>query len=180
MFRPPKSADFQIVCEVSANKGMTNPQYREQLDSALRHAEEEHKEAGVSVTYVLLVNLREAGSDTGIHKVYRKFVEESANKSEKKDAEGEVGPLRLFGPLRFVLMEAAELSTLMKELDYEDVLTCRSDLLAGALDDIHEALLGEKTPTGGDWMAERMISLIFQETTTPVESLFTAGPRPVE
>ena len=71
--------------------------------------------------------------------------------------------MRLFGSLRFVLMEAAEISTLMKELDYIDILTCRSDLLAGALDNIHEALLEEKTPTGGDWMAERTISLIYQE-----------------
>ena len=67
----------------------------------------------------------------------------------------------------------------MKVLDYHDFLTCRSDLLAGALDSIHEALLEEKTPTGGDWMAKRMISLIYQETTTRVDSLFKAAPRPV-
>ena len=184
VFRPAKSADFQIVCEVSANKGMTNSQYGDQLESALCHAEAEHEKAGVSVTYVLLVNLREAGSDKGIRKVYREFVKKSRKKSRKKNAkEGakeDIGPLRPFGPLRFVLMEAAELSTLMKELDYHDILDFESHLLAEALDNIHEALLKKKTPTGGDWMADRMISLIYQEATTPVDSLYKAGPQAVE
>lgn len=168
VFRPQESAGFQVVCEVSANKSMTDADYRKQLNSALRHAVDEHKKAGVAVTYALLVNLREAGTDKGIHKVFRKFVAEN----EKT--------LGLWKAIRFVLIEGAELSTLMKNLYYEDVLACRSDLLAGALDDIHKALMGEKIPTGDDWMAERMYSLILQEEEVPVESLFNVGPRAVE
>ena len=167
VFKPQESADFQVVCEVSAIKNLEDPQYREQLDSALRHAVNKHKESGVSVTYALLVNLREAASDTGVHKLYREFVK--ANE----------GTLRLWGPIRFVLMEGVEFSTLLKRLDYEDVLACRTDLLARAFDDIHESLMGEKIPMGDDWMAERMFSLIFQAEPVPVESLFPA-PRAVE
>ena len=125
------------------------------------------RRAGFSVTYALLVNLREAASDTGVHKIYREFFK--ANE----------GTLRLCGPIRFVLLEAVEFSTLLKRLDDEDVLACRSDLLARAFDDIHESLMGEKIPVGDDWMAERMISLIFQAEPVPVESLFPA-PRAVE
>ena len=100
VFRPPESADFQVVCEVSANKGLTDPQFREQLDSALRHAVNEHEEAGVSVTYVFLArNLREPGSDEHVRKVYRDFLKQHPK------------ALRLWGPIRFVLMEAAEFAT---------------------------------------------------------------------
>ena len=75
-------------------------------------------------------------------------------------------------------MEASELSTLLKELDYEDVLTCRSDLLAAALDHLHEALWGEKVPTCRDWMADQMYSLI-DDASQMAATLFPA-PRAVE
>ena len=72
-------------------------------------------------------------------------------------------------------MESTEFSTLLKQLNYEDVLACRSDLLAAALDHIHEALWGEKVPTGDDWMADQMYSLIY-EGSQMAASLFP-GPR---
>ena len=53
-------------------------------------------------------------------------------------------------------------STLLKRLGHEDVLTCQRDLLAAALDDIHESLLGEKVPTSDDWVAKRMYSPIYE------------------
>ena len=162
--------DFQVVCEVSANKGLTDSEYRQQLDSALRHAVDEHNEAGVSVTYVLLLNLREASTDKRIHKIYREFVKANKKANEKT--------LGLWGPIRFVLMGAVEFSTLLKQLDYEDVLTCRSDLLAAALDHIHDALWRKKVPTGDDWMADQMYSLIYEGSQTAA-ALFPA-PRAVE
>ena len=67
VYRPKESAGFQIVCEVSGSKKMTDSEYREQLDSGLIHAEDKYKKAKVLVTYVLLVNLREASTDTNIH-----------------------------------------------------------------------------------------------------------------
>ena len=36
--------------------------------------------------------------------------------------------------------------SLLKILDCQDILACRSDLQAGALDQTHTALLGERTP----------------------------------
>ena len=164
MFRPPESADFQVVCEVSANKGLTDPQFREQLDSALRHAVNEHEEAGVSVTYVFLArNLREPGSDEHVRKVYRDFLKQHPK------------ALRLWGPIRFVLMEAAEFATVLKRLYYEEVLSFRRDLLAATLDDLHEATWNEKVPKEHDWMTERMYATIFQGSQMAA-SMFP-GPR---
>ena len=70
-------------------------------------------------------------------------------------------------------MEAAEFAPSVKRLDYEDILSCRSDLLAAAFDDLHEALWGEKVPTDEDWMPERMFSLIDKGSQTSA-SLFPA------
>ena len=88
--------------------------------------------------------------------------------------------MRLWGPIRFVLMEGVELSTLLKRLDFEDVLACRSDLLAGALNGIHDALWEkkDKVPTEEDWMADRMYSMIY-EGSQMTGSLVPA-PREVE
>ena len=93
VFRPQEPVDFQVVCEVSANKGLTDSEYRQQLDSALRHAVYEHNEAGVSVTYALLLNLREASTDKRIHKIYHEFV-----KANKKTNEKTLGLLRRSWP----------------------------------------------------------------------------------
>ena len=58
-----------MVCEVSANKNMSDSDYRQQLDSALLHEEDEHTFAKLKVTYALMINLWEAGSDEKVHEV---------------------------------------------------------------------------------------------------------------
>ena len=164
VYRPAGSREFQVVCEVSANKSMSDGDYREQLERALVHADSEHKAAGVPVTYVFLVNLREFGSDERIQKVYRDFLKE--NKDD----------LCLLGPIRFVPMEAAEFATVLKRLYYEEILSFRSDLFAAALDDLHDATWNEKVHEEQDWMTKRMYTTIFQESQVAT-SMFPA-PRP--
>ena len=68
------------------------------------------------------MNLREPGSDKRIQKVYREFV-----KANEKT-------LRLWGPIRFMLMEAGEFAPALKRLDCEDLLSFPSGLLAAAFD----------------------------------------------
>ena len=111
-------------------------------------------------------NMREPGSDEHVQKVYRDFLKQHPQ------------ALCLWGPICFVLMDAAEFATVLKRLYYEEVLSFRSDLFAAALDDLHDATWNEKVPKEHDWMTERMYATIFQGSQVAV-SMFPA-PRPVE
>lgn len=75
----PGAASFQIICEVSSGRHMTRQYLRIQLDSALRHCAAAHEAARearekVEVTYGLLVNSAQIGTDSQLRGAYRRFI----------------------------------------------------------------------------------------------------------
>ena len=154
---------FQIVCEVSANREMTDYVYVMQLEETLRHAREAHDSEGVAVTYGLVANLRKIGEDSRLQKLYRKFLTHSDNELEP------------WGPIRIVPMRAAELGTVVRRLDAEDGLTFDSRLFAKVLDRLHETWWGESIPEAEDWMAKAFVETV-RAGLNAKGDLFDAGP----
>ena len=154
---------FQIVCEVSANREMTDYVYLTQLEETLRHAQEAHDSQGVAVTYGLVANLRKIGEDRRLQKLYRKFLTHSDNKLEP------------WGPIRIVPMRAAELGTAVRRLDAEDKLSFDSRIFARVLDGLHETWWGESIPEEEDWMAKAFVETV-RAGLNAKGSLLDAGP----
>ena len=59
-------------------------------------------------------------------------------------------------------MEVAEFTKAVKLSQYEEVLSCRSELFATALDDLHEAIWDKDLPEDFDWMADRVYGMIYK------------------
>ena len=132
---------FQIVCEVSANREMSDGAYLGQLEETLRHARDMHELEGADVTYGLVANLRKIGADKRLQKVLRQFLTDPDNGLEP------------WGPIRIVPIRAPELGTAVRRLDAEDKLAFDSRILARALDALHEKWWQEDVPEEEDWMA---------------------------
>ena len=156
---------FQIVCEVSANREMTDEVYLGQLEETLRHAREAHDAEGVAITYGLVANLRKIGEEKRLQDLCRKFLTEPDNGLDPS------------GPIRIVPIRAPEFGTVVRRLDAEDKLSFDSRIFARALDALHEKWWQEDLPEKEDWMAG-----IFLDAVTggiaEEKSLFGADPGP--
>ena len=147
---------FQVVCEVSANRQMSDEGYLEQLQGALNHCKVKHASAGVRVTYGFVLNLRDIGSERSLQKLYRKFVAQEKKSKKKKDG------LQLKGPIRIVPMWAPEFGTVIRELYPDYGLSFKSRAFARALDRIHAKMWSESPPATEDWMATSMIHTLVE------------------
>ena len=142
LFRPADNEpSFQIACEVSGNKTMDDPTYLDQLERGLEHARSMHEKAGVAVTYLFVVNLREIGTDKALQTICREFIADPDNTLEP------------MGPIRLVTMRASELGMAVRRLHHEEKLVFNSRILAEALDALHETWWQEDLPEEEDWMA---------------------------
>ena len=161
----PKETDtFQIICEASANRSMSDPKYRQQLNSALRHATKHHEEAGVDVTYVLLMNLREPSTDKRIHDIYKAFLQ-----ADEDD-------LWLWGPIRFVLMWSADLVAVINNLHLHEKLDFPTEVFAATLDELHRRLFEGDVPEEERWMEQLMIKSLLEgaSRSAAAEDMFPA------
>ena len=143
---------FQIVCEVSANREMSDGAYLGQLEETLRHARDMHELEGAEVTYGLVANLRKIGADKRLQKVLRQFLTDPDNGLEP------------WGPIRIVPIRAPELGTVVRRLDAEDKLAFDSRILARALDTLHEKMWEESISDAVDWMAVSWVETILAGT----------------
>ena len=149
-YRPTKTRPtFQVICEVSANREMTDEAYLDdQLAPALAHARAYHASAAVDVTYVLIANLRKIGSDKRLQGVFRNFVTDEEN------------GITLNGPIRFVPIRAPEFGTAVRRLEDEGILRFESHLFARALDVLHERMWNDKIGEEPDWMAKLLVDTV--------------------
>ena len=139
---------FQVVCEVSANEEMDDGTYLGQLERGLEHARAEHQKTGVAVTYLFVANLRKIGEDKALQAVYRKFLTAS---------ESRLGPM---GEIRPVPMRAAEFGRAVRILDHEYKLAFNSQVLAKALDALHQQMWPESVPEAVDWMSDLFVETV--------------------
>ena len=147
---------FQVVCEVSANRGMSDEDYLGQLQGALEHCKDKHAPAGVNVTYGFVLNLRNIGAEKPLQKLYRDFV--AKRKKTKENPDG----LRLKGPIRIVPMWAPEFGTVIRDLYPDHGLSFKSRAFARALDRIHVKMWSESPPESEDWMATSMTHTLME------------------
>ena len=154
---------FQIVCEVSANREMTDEVYLGQLEETLRHAREAHDAQKVAITYGLVANLRKIGEEKRLQDLYRNFLTDPNN------------GLDPHGPIRIVPFRAPEFGTVVRRLDAEDQIAFDSQLFARVLDGLHEKFCSESVPGKEDWMAEAFVGTV-RAGLSPSGDLFDTGP----
>ena len=75
-------------------------------------------------------------------------------------------------------MEAAEFTKAVKLSQYEEGVSCRSELFAAALDDLHEAIWNENLHDDFDWMADRVYGMIYKGQE--MDASVFPGPRAVK
>ena len=138
---------FRIVCEVSANRDFGDCTLEEQLGSALAHARKLNIDGPRRLTYGLLINPGDIGTDIALQQKYRAFV-----------ADKERG-LKMRGLIRLVSISTGDFVTILYRLHAAGHLALDSRLFAHALNVLHKHLR-EDIPDKQDWMATTFLETI--------------------
>ena len=138
---------FQIVCEVSANRGLNAQSFTKQLESALTHCKKIHGNVGEGVTYGFLVNHGRIAQSRMMQTVYRRFVKDKQLKRK--------------GPIRLVSMRNRDFASVLRQLRGHGELRFDTRLLPRALDALHVRLRDKKKiPKGTQWMVKVFVDTI--------------------
>ena len=140
---------FKIIAEVSAMRDMTPDFYKQQLESALRHAQSEVKKSPGSRVYCLLANCGRIAEDAKLHGLYREFLHENG-----LNADSDIRIVPMYAPDFGVVTGTLALKLTMDELYFD------SGVLASAFDTLYQGVLRPSLPDDKDWMIETLLAAI--------------------
>ena len=140
---------FKIIAEVSSVRDVTADFYKQQLESALRHARSEVEKSPGSRVYCLVANCGRIAEDEKLYRLYQEFLRENG-----LDAESDIRIVPMYAPDFGVVTGTLALKLPLDEMHFD------SDVLASALDTLYEAVLRPSLPHDEDWMIKTLLEAI--------------------